>query len=44
MSEASLLCLQNDLLCCVKEGKELFRCHENKGLDWTIFGYSHSAQ
>ena len=33
MSEASLLCLQNDLLCCVKEGKELFRCHENKGLD-----------
>ena len=33
MSEASLLCLQNDLLCCVKEGKKLFRCHENKGLD-----------
>ena len=33
MSEASLLCLQNDLLCCVKEGKELFRCHKNKGLD-----------
>ena len=34
MSEPSLLCLQNDLLCCMKEGKELlFRCDESKRLD-----------
>ena len=33
MSEASLLCLQNDLLCCMKEGKELFRCDESKRWD-----------